>query len=109
MEFQDYTIHNGIGIRVRGDQMSCRVIRVVREQWVEIGSDYNIPVEANALAWSSTGLPATVLAVALRVYELDHPSSNLRRILTGKSAEEKNRAARPQVPAPLHYQFAAAK
>ena len=109
MEFQDYTIHNGIGIRVRGKNQSCRVIRLVREQWVEIGSEYSIPIEANALVWSGSGIPATVLAVALRVYELDHPASPLRRMLTGKRAAEQRQVARPEPIRTTRYQFAAAK
>jgi len=102
MEFQDYTIHNGIGIRVWGNQ-SCRVIRLTRGKWVEIGSEYGIPVDATALEWTSTGIPATVLAVALRVYELDHPASPLRRMLTAQPAEDKR--ARTA----LCYQYATAK
>jgi len=102
MEFQDYTIHNGIGIRVRGNQ-SCRVIRRLREKWVEIGSEYSIPVEASALAWTSTGIPATVLAVALRVYELDHPTSPLRRTLTATPVADK------QPKTAMRYQYATAK
>jgi len=108
-EFQDYTIHNGIGIRVQGSR-SCRVIRLVKGQWVEIGAAYSIPVEPDALIWTSTGIPATTLAVALRVYELDHPTSKLRGLLTGKpAAEQNNRYLRPVRVTPLSPQLATAK
>jgi hypothetical protein len=99
--FQDYTIHNGIGIRVQGDR-SCRVIRLVKGQWVEIGAEYCLPIDAGALTWTPTGIPATMLAVALRVYELDHPTSKLRGLLTGKpAAEENKRYMRPVRVTPL--------
>jgi len=107
--FQDYTIHNGIGIRVQGNR-SCRVIRFVKGEWVEIGAEYCIPVEASALTWTATGIPATILAVALRVYELDHPTSKLRGLLTGKPVMEENkRYVRPTRITPLRPQMATAK
>ena len=104
-EFQDYTIHNGIGIRVRGNNC-CRVIRLIKGEWAEIGSDYSMPVDADAVCWTKTGIPATMLAVALRVYELDHPTSPLRSILTGRPAAVRARVNRP---APARYQLATAK
>jgi hypothetical protein len=105
-EFQDYTIHNGIGIRVRENE-SCRVIRLVKGKWIEIGAQYSIPVDPNVLVWTSTGIPATMLAVAVRVYELDHPTIPLRRMLEGKPLNAKRRIA---ATGPLSsYQFATAK
>ncbi len=105
---RDYTIHNGIGIRVKGSQ-ACQVIRLVRGQWVEIGNEYSIPVDPSALCWTPTGIPATVLSVALRVYELDHPTTSLRRMLMGKPARETSRYVRPGRSVPLCNQFATAK
>ena len=104
----DYTIHNGIGIRVRGNR-ACRVIRLIKGQWTEIGSEYRIPVDPDTLSWTSTGIPATMLAVALRVYELDHPATSLRRVLTGKCHEEKRRHVRPAPIASIRQHFATVK
>jgi len=104
----DYTIHNGIGIRVRGTQ-ACQVIRLVKGQWVEIGNEYSLPVDSSALCWTPTGIPSTVLAVALRVYELDHPTTPLRRVLTGKPVEEPKRYVRPTRFSHICNQFATAK
>jgi hypothetical protein len=106
--FEDYTIHNGIGIRVR-ENRSCRVIRLVKGQWIEIGVEYSFPIDPNTLAWTATGIPATMLAVALRVYELDHPTSTLRGILSGKAAAEKRRDNSPVSRSSGRYQFATAK
>ena len=78
---RDYTIRNGIGIRVRGRD-TCQVIRLQKGAWHQIGQAYPLPVEKTLLVWTETGIPASILAVALRVYELDHPGSPLRRILT---------------------------
>jgi hypothetical protein len=80
-EVRDYTIKNGIGIRVK-DGQTCRVIRHLKGAWIEIGQSYELPIDKSAVVWTSSGIPATVLAVALRVYELDHPESNLRSLLT---------------------------
>lgn len=80
-EVRDYTIRNGIGIRVRGND-TCQVIRLQKGVWNEIGQSYPLPVEKTLLIWTETGIPSSILAVALRVYELDHPGSRLRRFLT---------------------------
>ena len=87
-DVQDYISNervgkNGIGIRVRRE--SCQVIRQQKGNWIEIGPVYRLPVEENLLVWTQTGIPSSVLAVALRVYELDNPGTQLRRVLTGKS------------------------
>lgn len=79
---QEYTIRNGLGIRISNDQ-SCQVIRYRGGEWIKVGREYSIPVEKTALSWRRNGLPSSVLAVALRVYELDHPDSQLRDKLTG--------------------------
>src|SRR5581483_11855579 len=76
-------IKNGIGIRLWGNK-ACRVIRLIKGQWVEIGSVYDLPVDENTLVWTKTGIPATILAVALRVYELDNPGTPLRSLLHHK-------------------------
>ena len=85
-DVQDYISNdrvgkNGIGIRVRRRE-SCQVIRQQKGNWIEIGPVYPLPVEKNLLVWTQTGIPSSVLAVALRVYELDNPGTQLRRILT---------------------------
>ncbi len=79
---RDYTIKNGLGIRVHTGK-SCRVIRFIGRQWVEIGTPYSLPVDRSVVIWTETGIPASILAVALRVYELDNPDTQLRMILTG--------------------------
>ncbi|MBV8817228.1 MAG: hypothetical protein JO022_02655 [Acidobacteriaceae bacterium] len=94
--FRDYTIRNGLGIRVRDDR-ECRVIRVISKEWVEIGQSYPLPVDPTLLVWTKTGIPASILAVALRVYEADHPESNLRTQLTGQSYPRR-RPAKPRDP-----------
>ncbi len=80
---RDYTIRNGLGIRV-WDRTTCRVIRMIRKEWVEIGQPYSLPVDRQLLIWTETGIPASILAVALKLYELDHPDSPLRWILTSR-------------------------
>jgi hypothetical protein len=92
-EVRDYTIRNGIGIRLRGNE-TCQVIRMQRGIWNEIGQAYPMPVEKTVLIWTETGIPASILAVALRVYELDHPGSPLRRLLTGERSLNERRALR---------------
>jgi hypothetical protein len=77
---QDFTIRNGLGIRVI-DQRSCQAIRKQRGVWKEIGRVYQLPVSEHDLQWSKMGTPASVLAVALRAYELDHKGSELRDLL----------------------------
>jgi hypothetical protein len=89
---RDYTIRNGLGIRV-WNQTTCRVIRLVRNQWVEIGQSYPLPIDRQLLIWTETGIPSSILAVALKVYELDHPQSGLRWLLTSRRPV---RRAQPQ-------------
>lgn len=82
MEFtEDYTIKNGLGIRVIG-RKTCQVIRKQRGEWQEIGQVYELPVEQAELSMGTVGIPVSVLAVAVRAYELDHPASKLRVMLT---------------------------
>jgi hypothetical protein len=85
---QDYTIRQGVGIRVEAGQ--CRVIRKFKNEWREIGPVYEIPVEPRFLAWTPPAIPPGVLAVALRAYELDHPGTRLRHMLT-MSQEQRRR------------------
>ncbi len=82
---EDYTIKNGIGIRIVG-RKTCQVIRKQKGEWTEIGQQYELPVNEAELAMGSVGIPASVLAVAVRAYELDHPNSRLRQVLTRKIA-----------------------
>ena len=85
-EFQDFIIKNGLGIRIRRAE-SCQVIRQQKGKWNEIGPVYLLPVSSDLLVWTKSGIPASVLAVALRVYELDHPDTQLRAFLTGKGGK----------------------
>jgi hypothetical protein len=84
---QDYTIRQGVGIRITAE--SCQVIRRIKEQWIEIGPVYNIPVEPRLLTWSPPAIPPGVLAVALRAYELDHQGTRLRCLLTMNAAQKR--------------------
>jgi hypothetical protein len=78
---QDYTIRNGLGIRIAGGQ-TCQVIRKQRGIWREIGRVYELPLRDEDLRWDADGMiPASVISVALRAYELDNPNSSLRQIL----------------------------
>jgi hypothetical protein len=86
---EDYTIKNGLGIRVIG-RKTCQVIRKQKNEWKEIGRVYELPVDAADLSLGTLGIPASVLAVAVRAYELDHPASRLRVMLT-------RRVARPRL------------
>jgi hypothetical protein len=86
---EDYTIKNGLGIRITA-RKTCQVIRKQKGAWQEIGKVYDIPVAEEDLRWGDSQIPASVLAVALRAYELDHPQSRLRSILT-------RRVARPRL------------
>src|SRR4051812_30551112 len=83
MNLRDYVTRKEIGIRVEGAE-SCRVIRVQNGSWIEIGQKYSLPVESSVLDWSATGIPGSMLAVALRIYELDHPEDDLRSKLVRK-------------------------
>jgi hypothetical protein len=80
-EKQDFTIHNGLGIRIV-DGYTCQVIRQQRGAWKEIGRAYELPLSQEDLQFSKRGIPASVIAVALRAYELDNPGSSLRQKLT---------------------------
>lgn len=80
---RDYTIRNGLGVRV-WNQTTCRVIRRIRNQWVEIGQPYQLPIDRQLLVWTETGIPSSILAVAVKVYELDNPQSGLRWLLTSR-------------------------
>jgi hypothetical protein len=80
MAQQDFTIRNGLGIRVK-DQRTCQAIRKQRGVWREIGRVYQIPVSKHDLQWNANEIPCSVIAVALRAYELDHPDSDLRDLL----------------------------
>jgi hypothetical protein len=80
-EKQDFTIHNGLGIRIV-DGYTCQVIRQQRGAWKEIGRVYELPLGKEDLQFSKRGIPASVIAVALRAYELDNPGSSLRQKLT---------------------------
>jgi hypothetical protein len=78
---KDFTIPNGLGIRMIGG-VACQVIRQQRGVWKEIGRTYDLPLSKEDLQFSKSGIPASVIAVALRVYELNNPASNLRQQLT---------------------------
>lgn len=77
---EDYTIRNGLGIRIN-NRKTCQVIRKQRNVWSEIGQVYELPVQENDLKWHAE-IPASMLAVALRAFEMDHPNSRLRAVLT---------------------------
>ena len=57
-QFRDYTVRNGIGIRLFIHNQ-CRVLRRVKMDWIEIGPVYAVPVEANDLNWPRNGIPAS--------------------------------------------------
>ena len=105
-DVQDFIIKNGIGVRIRRKE-TCQVIRQQKGQWNEIGPVYPLPVSSDLLVWTKSGIPASVLAVALRVYELDHPDSKLRAMITGKcgrraaQAINQSRKPVPRVPAAI--------
>lgn len=84
-EQQDFTIPNGLGIRVT-DGQTCQVIRKQRGLWKEIGHLYDLPLSEAELHWTRNGIPVSVIAVALRAYELDNPGTDLRAQLTGLRA-----------------------
>ncbi|HEX4810768.1 MAG TPA: hypothetical protein VH325_17660 [Bryobacteraceae bacterium] len=99
---RDYRTPKDLGIRIKGNEV-CRVIRQMKGAWVEIGRDYELPIDPNVLIWSPPGIPSSILAVALRIYELDHPESDLRTYLMRKrvpiATRLKVRYARPVRPA----------
>ncbi|MGC2662074.1 MAG: hypothetical protein WA324_29275 [Bryobacteraceae bacterium] len=80
---RDYRTSKDLGIRLKGYEI-CRVIRQMKGEWVEIGRDYKLPLDPNVLIWAPPGIPSSILAVALRIYELDNPSSDLRALILGK-------------------------
>jgi hypothetical protein len=94
-EVRDYTIKNGLGIRVLGTE-SCQVIRLQKGVWNEIGKKVPLPVDPTLLIWTNNGIPASTLAVALRVYELDHPAAPLRELLTGKWPKREVKRTKPR-------------
>ncbi len=69
---------------MRGSR-ECRVIRVIGKEWTEIGKAYSLPLDPTLLVWTQAGIPASILAVALKVYEADHPDGQLRTLLTGRA------------------------
>jgi hypothetical protein len=78
---RDYTIPNGLGIRI-SDEGTCQVIRRQRGVWKTIGQSYELPLSEKDLQFGKTGIPASVIAVAVRVYEMNNPGTSLRRELT---------------------------
>jgi hypothetical protein len=78
--FQDFTIPNGLGLRVSSGY--CQVIRLQRGKWNEIGRAFDLPLRNEDLDWAGSGNPLSLIAVALRAYELSNPASSLRRQLT---------------------------
>jgi hypothetical protein len=80
-EQRDFTISNGLGIRIV-DGRICQAIRRQRGAWKEIGQRYELPLRSEDLKWTRGGIPASVIAVALRAYELSCPGSALRQELT---------------------------
>lgn len=97
-DVQDFIIKNGIGIRIRRKE-TCQVIRQQKGKWNEIGPVYPLPVSSDLLIWTKSGIPASVLAVALRVYELDYPDTQLRAMITGhpgkRAAQAINQSRKP--------------
>jgi hypothetical protein len=80
--FRDYLTKKEIGIRIKG-QKTCRVVRVFKGEWIEFGPEYTLPMDPELLKWSPPGIPASTLAVALKIFELDNLWSDLRGILSG--------------------------
>jgi hypothetical protein len=66
---------------------------------VEIGEPYPLPIDRQLLIWTETGIPASILAVALKVYELDHPESGLRWLLTSRRPVRQSQAQQPALAA----------
>ena len=84
----DFTTRKELGIRLKGRE-SCRVIRLLHGVWTEIGQEYPLPVDSNVLVWAKADIPSSILAVALRIYELDHPGTDLRNVLTEPAEVER--------------------
>lgn len=89
---KDYLTGKDLGIRIKGRD-GCCVIRFQNGSWIEIGRDYELPMDSALLSWPSSGVPGSILAVALRIYELDHPGADLQVLLTRKIALYKSTAA----------------
>lgn len=89
---KDYLTGKDLGIRIKGRD-GCCVIRFQNGSWIEIGRDYELPMDSALLSWPSSGVPGSILAVALRIYELDHPGADLRVLLTRKITLYKSIAA----------------
>jgi hypothetical protein len=90
--FRDYLTRKEIGIRIKG-QKTCRVVRIFKGEWIEFGPEYTLPMDPELLQWSPPGLPASTLAVALKIYELDNLWSGLRGLLSGEAETADSRAA----------------
>jgi hypothetical protein len=91
---RDYVTRKELGIRVNGRD-SCCVIRMRNGEWTEIGQQYPLPLDRSLIEWTSSSIPPSTLAVALKVYELDHPESDLRTFLTKRPE--------PRMPQPAHH------
>jgi len=89
--FRDYLTRKEIGIRIKG-QKTCRVVRVFKGEWIEFGPEYTLPMDPELLQWSPPGIPASTLAVALKMYELDNLWSSLRSLLSGEAESADRRA-----------------
>jgi hypothetical protein len=89
--FRDYLTRKEIGIRIKG-QKTCRVIRVFKGEWIEFGPEYTLPMPPELLQWSPPGIPASTLAVALKIYEMDNLWSGLRGLLSGEAESADGRA-----------------
>ena len=102
----DFTTRKDLGIRLKG-RASCRVIRLQHGVWTEIGQDYDLPVDPNVLEWTRADIPSSILAVALRIYELDHPGTDLRSVLIEPAESERGgREAHPSRPRSREPRFA---
>src|SRR5579875_1616443 len=81
---RDYLTRKEIGIRIK-EQKTCRVVRVYKGEWIEFGPEYELPMDPELLKWTPPGIPPSTLAVALKIYELDNPWSDLRALLSERS------------------------
>jgi hypothetical protein len=77
----EFTTRHGLAIRFLEDG-TCQVIRLSNRRWITVGPTFSTPVEPTALTWTPDGIPASVLAVALRLYEEENPGTRLRNLLT---------------------------
>ncbi len=83
--FRDYISKKELGIRIK-EQKSCRVVRKFKGEWIEFGPEYTLPVDRELLEWSPPGIPASTLAVALKIYELENLWADLRSVVLGEAA-----------------------